>query len=112
MLENIDGEPPLVGADGDLGVPIINIKKYQWWAAWWVLTEFWERPPSTLENVDGGPLAGANGDPRASTINVKKCRGLAPWRVLQEIRERLPSTCKNVDGGPQAPMGVQSPSRI
>jgi hypothetical protein len=32
--------------------------------------EIWERPPSTLENIDGGPLGGADGDLGVPTINV------------------------------------------
>jgi len=60
----------LTAADGDTGVPTINVK-----------------------NVDGGPLGGAGaGDPGAPTIKDKKRQRQAPWEVLTKIWERPPST--------------------
>jgi hypothetical protein len=54
----------------------INARKHQRRAPWEVLElEIRERPPSMLENVDGGPLGGAGArDPEASTINARKYR--------------------------------------
>jgi hypothetical protein len=86
--------------------------------------EIRERPPSTLENFDGGPLGGADRDPGAPTINVTNIDGGLPWRCRSwkfgapainakkcrqrplsevpelKIRERSPSTLENVDGAP------------
>jgi hypothetical protein len=70
---------PLAAADEDPGAPTINVKKCQCWAPQQVLTKIWERPPSTLTNINVGPLACADEDPGAPTINVKKCQWRAPW---------------------------------
>jgi hypothetical protein len=44
--------------------------------------DIWERPSSTLRNVDGGPLGGVGAvDLGASTINAKKRRWWDPWEV-------------------------------
>jgi hypothetical protein len=56
--------------------------------------EIWERPPSTLRNIDGGPLRGAGaGDPGGSTINTKKRRQWAlksswSWRSRSTHHQR------------------------
>jgi hypothetical protein len=95
---------PLGGAGAiDPGASTINAKKCRRRAPWEVpALEIWERPPSTVRNVDGGapwevpelyiqkhtpstlrniddrPLEGAGGDPEASTINVTNIEGGPP----------------------------------
>jgi hypothetical protein len=78
MIRNIDSAPPLADADGDLrvsiinvktstadplggaragdmGMPTINAKKRRRRPPWEAVLEIRERPPSMLENIDGGP---------------------------------------------------------
>jgi hypothetical protein len=73
---------PLVGAEGDPGLPTINVK-----------------------TSTACPLGGAGAeDPGVPTINAKERRRWAPWEVLElEIQERPPSMLRNVDDG--APSG-------
>jgi hypothetical protein len=50
---------PLGGARaGDLGAPTINARKLRRQTPWEPVSELevQERPPSTLENIDGAPL--------------------------------------------------------
>jgi hypothetical protein len=47
---------PLGGARaGDMGMPTINAKKRRRRPPWEAVLEIRERPPSMLENIDGGP---------------------------------------------------------
>jgi hypothetical protein len=79
-IKNVDGGPPLGGAGaGDPGASTINVQNIDGGPPYEMPElEIRERPPLTLKNVDGGPLAGADRDPRASTINAKKHR----WRAI------------------------------
>jgi hypothetical protein len=66
-------EGPLGGGARDLGASTINATKRRRRAHWEVLKlVIWERPPTTLINVDGGALGGSDGDPGAPTINAMK----------------------------------------
>jgi hypothetical protein len=65
---------------------------------WEAVTEIREHPPSTQTNINGGPLGGGARDPGAPTINDKKCR----WRGLGRRCRRSESAHhqnKNVNGG-------------
>jgi hypothetical protein len=70
----------LGGSVGYPGVPTINAKKHRRWAPCEAVPEIWERPPSTLRNVDGGPLRGGARNLGALTINAKKHRQRPPGR--------------------------------
>jgi hypothetical protein len=55
-VKNVNGGPLGGAGAGDSGALTINAKKHRWQAPWEVPElEIWERPPSTLRNVDGGP---------------------------------------------------------
>jgi hypothetical protein len=71
---------PQGGADaGDSGAPTINIRNVDDSPQEVPELKIWERPPSTLRNIDSGPPGGVGAeDLGASTINAKKRRWRAP----------------------------------